>query len=263
MICVSLDLFVISRGDSRTGALAPPQLQSLLQCNLLRSEFTPVSFTQNSKNMLVSRVGLSTLHVHRITSWQSVAMQQNASLLDAFRSWQQELSDKPSTGAPGLSRGGAVGGPGRRAGARGMRFDTPHQRGRMIRWNARPDTPRQLLYKDLAFPLSTLLLVASGVQRCAPSLAPSQRVFSVGLASLMLSMGLSLTPGDIRRALLSPRFALRWWCCKCAARLLCFVVWLRFVWLSAIGAAASVLPRGDLLVRKPSAQDGDMTAPRD
>jgi hypothetical protein len=221
-------------------------------------------FTQNSKNMLVSRVGLSTLHVHRITSWHSVAMQQNASLLDAFRSWQQELSDKPSTGAPGLSRGGAVGGPGRRAGARGMRFDTPHQRGRMIRWNARPDTPRQLLFKDLAFPLSTLLLVASGVQRCAPStLAPSQRVFSVGLASLMLSMGLSLTPGDIRRALLSPRFALRWWCCKCAARLLCFMVWLRFVWLSAIGAAASVLPRGDLLVRKPSAQDGDMTAPRD
>jgi hypothetical protein len=79
----------------------------------------------------------------------------------------------------------------------------------------------------------------------------------------MLSMGLSLTPGDIRRALLSPRFALRWWCCKCAARLLCFVVWLRFVWLSAIGAAASVLPRGDLPVRKPSAQDGDMTALRD
>jgi predicted Na+-dependent transporter len=145
-----------------------------------------------------------------------------------------------------------------------MRFDTPHQRGRMIRWNARTDTARQLLFKDLAFPLSTLLMVAFCVLRCAPaSLAPSQRVFSVGLASLMLSMGLSLTPGDIRRALLSPRFALRWWCCRCAARLLCFVVWLRFVWLSAIGAAASVLPRGDLPVRKPSAQDGDMTAPRD
>ena len=111
MICVSLDLFVITVVGATAGQALwrPPQLQSLLQCNLLRSEFTPVSFTQNSKNMLVSRVGLSTLHVHRITSWHCVAMQQNASLLDAFRSWQQELSDKPSTGAPGLSRGGAVG----------------------------------------------------------------------------------------------------------------------------------------------------------
>ena len=133
-----------------------------------------------------------------------------------------------------------MGGPGRRGGARGMRFDTPHQRGRTIRWNARPDTSSRLVFKDVAFPLSTFFLAANGVMRCAPS----QRVFSVGLASLMLS----LTPGDIRRALLSPRFALRWWCCRCAARLLCFVVWLRVVWLSAIGAAASVLPRGDLPV---------------
>ena len=196
---------------------------------------SPDSFTAkvSQVRMLVS-CGLSTLHVHRITSWHSVAMQQNSSLLDAFRSWQQKLSEKPSTGAPGLSRGGA----------RGMRFDTPHQRGRTIRWNARPDTSRRLVFKDVAFPLSTFFLAANGVMRCAPS----QRVFSVGLASLMLSMGLSLTPGDIRRALLSPRFALRWWCCRCAARLLCFVVWLRVVWLSAIGAAASVLPRGDLPV---------------
>ena len=122
--------------------------------------------------------------------------------LDDFRLWRDlRLAPPPvpPPAVPGLSRGGAVGGPGRRPIATGAAA-----RRRRLRWVNTISRDSKL--RALTFPALTLAAAAVGLRyptACAP--LGSLSVIQPCLAMLMLSMGLSISADDMRRAVLSPR----------------------------------------------------------
>ena len=142
--------------------------------------------------------------------------------LDNFRRWrdmrlpdlQGPTSDDPPR--PGLSRGCAVGGPGLRPSLDNSRGKT-RRRQRGLRWLDGAESPaphgggsgggtRGASLRALAFPTLTLVAAWFGLaspQLCAP--LGSVAVLQCGLVALMLSMGLTLTPLEMRRALTAPR----------------------------------------------------------
>ena len=112
----------------------------------------------------------------------------------ANRAATDETASAPG-GAPGLCRGGALGGPGIRA----------------VRRQIRPRAPRLAadgppILQAFIFPLLTLAAASAGLS-FPVTIAPlgTLNVFHWGLSALMLSMGLSLTPSDLNRAIRSPR----------------------------------------------------------
>ena len=127
---------------------------------------------------------------------------------------QGPTSDDPPR--PGLSRGCAVGGPGLRPSLDNSRGKT-RRRQRGLRWLDGAESPaphgggsgggtRGASLRALAFPTLTLVAAWFGLaspQLCAP--LGSVAVLQCGLVALMLSMGLTLTPLEMRRALTAPR----------------------------------------------------------
>ena len=137
-------------------------------------------------------------------------------LVDEFRCWRdlklpryrQRAVPTTAVGAAGLCRGAAVGGPGRRFSGKAGSL----MRRRVVRWRqsdstaSSPSPPTPSFLSAMTFPALTLLAAYIGVAypvACAPF--GSLVCFRYGLSSLMLSMGLSLAPADLRRALSSPK----------------------------------------------------------